>query len=681
MSPIRTLALLLFALLASIAPAVASGPSAEERLWQAARDGDVETIRELLAAGVPVDARSEFDATALYFAANANQAEAIRVLAEAGADVNAGDSSYGFAAISMAGWLGNREAVGALLDVGASPEDAVGAFFAGASNGHAHVVEEIASRGLVAQPMLDAALRNARHAGAEAVVAVLLAAGARGPQADPSAQAAGEEAESGEAEPDADGGAAAAGSASEAAPVAAARAGEAAGQPQPDPGAVLARPLTRAAPANWPEFRGPGRSGVADGQLPPLSWDLDSGANVAWSAPVDGLGLSSPTIWEGQIFVTTAVSPETRQTLAPSGRGTIDTLAEEAVHRWQVRSYDLDTGELIWARTARTGVPRSKRHWKASQANPSCAVDGERVVASFGSEGVYAFTLDGDLLWQRDLGRLNAGWYVDEGFEWGYASSPALHDGRVFLQVDVHGQSFVTALDAATGETLWRTERDEIPSWGTPLVVERAGGDELVLSASKAIVGYDADTGEELWRIEGNSLITVASPIAGDGFVLVTGGYREPKPIYLVRPGARGTIQPDAEGRHEHLVWSRQTDGVYGPTPLYYRGVLYLHRDNGVLSALDPSTGEEHYKERVGGHFTASPVAADGRIYLTAEDGTVTVLAAGPEYRVLTENELDAATLATPAISAGKVVFRTVAGLVAVGHADADPAPAGPVSP
>lgn len=645
--------LALFALASAVGlPLCAAETASKERLWQAARDGDLETIRELLAAGVPVDAKSEFDATALYFAANANQPEVIRVLAEAGADVNVGDSSYGFPAISMAGWLGNREAVAALLDVGASAGDAVGAFFAGASNGHAHVVEEITSRGLVARPMLDSALRNARQAGHEGVVAALLAAGATEPEPRPAEDGAGDDTAAAAAEDSSD---RPAGEEATASPRDETTESAAAGLP---------RPVVR--PANWPEFRGAGRAGVGDGQLPPLSWDLEAEVNVAWSTDVDGLGLSSPVIWEGQVFVTTAVT-SAPQAHGSSGRGNIDTLAENTVHRWQVRSYDLDSGELIWARTARTAVPRSKRHWKASQANPTCAVDGERVVASFGSEGVYAFSLDGDALWQRDLGRLNAGWYVDEGFEWGFASSPVLHGGKVFLQVDVHGESFVAALDAVSGETLWRTPRDEIPSWGTPLVVPGPEGDELVLSASKAVVGYDTASGDELWRIEGNSLITVASPIAGDGFVLATGGYREPKPIYLVKPGARGKIVPDAEGGHEHLVWSRQTDGVYGPTPLYYRGVIYLHRDNGVLSAVDPATGEEHYKERVGGRYTASPVAADGRLYLTAEDGTVTVVAAGTEHRVLAENELDAATLATPAISAGKILFRTVDGLVAVG--------------
>ncbi len=615
-------------------------------LWQAARAGDVARVKALLAAGVPVDARTEFDVSALYFAANANRPEVIAVLAAAGADLTVKDNDYGFSAMSMAAWLGHTEAVEALIEAGVPAGEAIGGFFAAVSNGHGETMRAILARGLVPAPQIDAAVGVAMRSGHPQVVEVLRAAGA-------TAEAAAPE------EPEAAAGARAADAAE-----AVARALD----------AELDKPRPVGDPRNWPEFRGPARSGVADGQHPPASWDLESGRNVLWRVAVEGLGHSSPVVWGDRVFITTATSELTEQSVDDRGRGWINGVEEAVEHTWELHAYGLASGELLWKRVARTGVPVARRHWKASQANPTCATNGEVVVASFGAEGLYAYDLDGELLWRRELGRLNAGWYVDATFEWGYASSPVLWRDRVIVQADVHGRSFVAAYALADGRELWRTERDELPAWGTPTVVPGSERDELVLNASKAIVAYDPADGRELWRIRGNSPITVASPIAGDGLIVASGGYRTPKPIYVVRAGgARGDVTPpDGEG-NAAVAWSSQTDGVYGVTPLLYRGVLYLCRNNGVLLARDAASGEELYKERLGGRYTASPVAADGRIYFTAEDGVVTVVEAGREFRVLTRNELGAPALATPAISAGKIVLRTVRELIGVGWAGGAP--------
>ncbi len=610
----------------------------EEQLWHHARSGDVAQVKSLLEKGVPVDAKTEFDCTALYFAANSNQTEVMEVLIAAGAEVDVRDNSYGFSALAMAAWLGHAPAVEILLKNGADPEDAVGGLFAAASNGWVDVVEVMLKHLKLEASQLDAVLAAAQRSDQAEVAALLQAAGATAAEASEQDQTHG--------------------TAQETQPTDAETSAQA---PSLDP--VMA--VAKAEP--WPEFRGPGRSGTADGQHPPLAWDLESGRNVRWQRPVEGLGLSSPIIWGDRIFVTTAVSPETEQTVDAGGLGSIALKEETSPHQWQLHAYDLHSGELAWKRTAHRGAPKSQRHWKASQANPTAVTNGKVLVAFFGSEGLFAYDLSGKLLWKQDLGILNAGWYMDPAFQWGFAGSPIIDGNRVIVQADIHGSSFVMALDLNTGKELWRTDRDELPSWGTPLVYRDGKHSELVLSASKAIIAYAPDTGKELWRIHGNSPITVASPIAQDGLIIVTGGYRTPRPIYAVKPGGRGDITPPENGSNPNVTWSNQKDGAYNVTPLLYRGILYLLRDNGVLTTFDAATGEQIYRERVRGQFTASPVAADGRIYVTDEDGDVRTLQAGRTFKLLAESSLDSATLATPAISDGLLVFRTVKSLIGVG--------------
>ena len=620
------------------APTLAKESTPEQQLWHFARSGDVAKVKALLEQGVPVDAKTEFDCTALYFAANSNQTEAMEVLIAAGADVNVRDNSYGFSALSMAAWLGHAEAVEVLLKNGADAEDASSGMFAAASNGWTDVVEVMLKHLKPEASQLDAVFAAAQRSGQDEMARLLKAAGAKAPASEPESHSHGTAVESKTADKDG-----------------------ASKPPNLDP-------IMRVAKAEpWPEFRGPGRSGSADGQHPPLAWDLESGRNVRWQRSVEGLGLSSPIIWGDRIFVTTAVSPETEQTVDAGGLGSIALKEEKATHEWQLHAYDLHSGEPVWKRTAHRGVPTSQRHWKASQANPTAVTNGKAIVAFFGSEGLFAYDLSGKLLWKQNLGILNAGWYMDPAFQWGFAGSPIIDGNRVIVQADIHGSSFVVALDLNTGKELWRTDRDELPSWGTPLVYRDGKHSELVLAASKAIIAYAPDTGKELWRIHGNSPITVASPIAQDGLIIVTGGYRTPRPIYAVKPGGRGDITPPENGSNPNVTWSNQKDGAYNVTPLLYRGILYMLRDNGVLTAFDAGTGEQIYRQRVRGQFTASPVAADGRIYLTDEDGDVRTVQAGRTFKLLAESSLDGASLATPAISDGLLVFRTVKSLIGVG--------------
>jgi outer membrane protein assembly factor BamB len=294
------------------------------------------------------------------------------------------------------------------------------------------------------------------------------------------------------------------------------------------------------------------------------------------------------------------------------------------------------------------------------------------VVVSFGSEGLYTYGFDGKLLWKRDLGVLNAGWFYDPDYEWGVGSSPIIWKSSVIVQCDIQKNSFIVAFDVGTGQPLWRTPRQEIPSWSTPAIYEGNGRAELVTQATNFTRGYDPSTGQELWRLSGNSEIAIPTPIIGPNLIIVTNGYRGVQPIFAIKPGARGDITLKGEqSQSEFIAWSTKHGGPYIPTPLIYRDRLYVCSNNGVLSAYDVRTGQRLYQERLGGtggSFTASPVAADGKIYLASEDGDVFVVKAGPTYELLATNSVGEALMATPAISDGVIIIRGLKDVFAIGQ-------------
>jgi outer membrane protein assembly factor BamB len=423
---------------------------------------------------------------------------------------------------------------------------------------------------------------------------------------------------------------------------------------------------------HWPSFRGSGAGGVADGQDIPEAWNGETGKNVRWKVRIPGLAHSSPAVWGERLYVTTAVSSATDPSFKPGLYGSGAASEDRSEQRWIVLALDKRTGETLWERTAHSGVPRDKRHIKASYANSSPATDGRFVVALFGSEGLYVYDVDGNLQWSKNLGRLNAGAYDAPDYEWGSASSPVLHDDLVLVQCDTQAESFVLAADVHSGETVWEVERDEPPSWGTPTVVEWPAGDVLVTNASRYIRGYDVRTGAELWRLGGSSMITAPTPIYDDtGLVIVASGRRPEKPIFAVRPGARGDITLAAgQTSSDHVAWSWTGRGPYMPTPILYDGLLYVLNNDGVFACYDVASGEEVYRVRIPHHgsgFSASPVAADGRIYLPGEDGEVFVIRAGREFELLRQNSVPELIMATPAISDGSLFIRAKDHLYAIG--------------
>ncbi|MCA1602280.1 MAG: PQQ-binding-like beta-propeller repeat protein [Acidobacteria bacterium] len=433
-----------------------------------------------------------------------------------------------------------------------------------------------------------------------------------------------------------------------------------------------ARPDPNTSTGSWPSFRGPQASGVAERQNLPDRWDGKTGENILWRTPIPGLAHSSPVVWGHRIFVTSAVSSDPNASFRPGLYGDGDASQDRSRHRWMIYALDKRTGKILWERTAHQGVPVDKRHIKSTYANSTPATDGRIVVAWFGSQGVHAYDVNGRFLWKVDLGRLDFGAYDIPTYEWGSASSPIIWNGLVILQCDTQDDSFMLALNASTGKTVWKTERDEIPSWGTPTVAITSSGPELVANASNYIRGYDPRTGKELWRLGRSSKITAPTPIfAGDMFVVVSGRAPE-RPIFVVRTGARGDLTlPEGKTNSEGVAWSRTGRGSYMPTPLIYNGILYVLANNGLLDAYDLRTGEELYRQRlslVGSGFSASPVASDGKLYLSNEDGEILVIAAGRNFTHAATNAMGEMLMATPALSDGVMYVRSSKSLFAIGR-------------
>jgi outer membrane protein assembly factor BamB len=422
---------------------------------------------------------------------------------------------------------------------------------------------------------------------------------------------------------------------------------------------------------DWPSFRGISARGVAEGYPAPLRWNGEAGENVRWSTPIPGLGHSSPVVWRDLVCVTTAIGEKSKQDLRVGLYGDIQPVQDDTVHSWKVYCLDKGTGAVRWEQTANTGVPRVKRHPKSTQANPTLATDGQRMVALFGSEGLYVYDLKGRLLWKKDLGLLDSGFYRVPDAQWGFASSPVLHEGKLVVQADVQKGSFLAAFDAASGRELWRTARSDVPTFSTPTVHAEGARTQVIVNGWKHIGGYDAATGKELWRLTGGGDIPVPTPVVADGLVFITNAHGGAAPIFAIRTVATGDVSlTQGQTENAQVAWSLERDGAYMQTPLVYGGLLYNCRDNGVLSVYEAKTGRRLYQQRLGeggSGYTASPVAADGKVYFTSEEGEVFVVKAGPEFELLARNRLGETVLATPALSEGVLFFRTRGHLVAVG--------------
>ena len=419
---------------------------------------------------------------------------------------------------------------------------------------------------------------------------------------------------------------------------------------------------------NWPSFRGPNASGVAEGSNPPTTWDVDKAENVIWKTPVPGLSHASPVVWGNHIFVITAISDDSDAGFIAKDRG-IGLANDNAKHTWMIFALDKRDGRVLWSNKAYEGVPRAKRHVKATQANSTPVTDGRYVVALFGSEGLACYDTKGKLQWKQDLGVLNPGLWDDKNSSWGHSSSPIIYRDLVIVQADGHAQSFIAAYNLKDGKQAWRVERNEITSWSTPTLYQSKDRVDLIVNGGRYIRGYDPLTGKELWRFADNDTqVKMQAPLIANGLIYITGGYPPGRAMYAFRPGAVGDISlKSGEDKNGFLVWASSKGSPYTPTPLIYGDLLYVLADNGVLSAYVAQTAELVYQQRLPSSFTASPVAADGRLYLASEDGDVFVVKAGRQYELLAKNTMGQPLMASPALSEGMLIIRGEKAIYALG--------------
>jgi len=425
---------------------------------------------------------------------------------------------------------------------------------------------------------------------------------------------------------------------------------------------------------NWPSFRGPSALGVVEGYRTAVEWDVGQSNNVLWKTRIPGLGHSCPIVWEDRIFVMTAAKDQGESSLKVGMYGDVKSVTEKDLFSWHVTCIDRKTGGILWDRQAYKGKPKVKRHPKSSHANATPCTNGECVVAFFGSEGLYCYDMDGKLLWKKDLGVLDWGFFRSPAAQWGGGCSPVIHNRMVILQCDVQKDSFIAAFNVKDGTPLWKTPRDDVPTWGTPTVYTAQENSQIIVNGYRHIGGYDIETGVEIWKLKGGGDIPVPTPIVAEDLIYITNAHGRMSPIYAVRVSARGDISLDEnETGNEHIAWSYARGGNYMPTPIVYDGCLYLGSDRGALSCYEPKTGTLLYQEKLnprGAAFSASPVASDGKIYFTSEPGDVYVVQAGPEFKLLGVNAMGEICMATPAVSQGTLFFRTRQHLVAIGAKD-----------
>jgi len=415
---------------------------------------------------------------------------------------------------------------------------------------------------------------------------------------------------------------------------------------------------------NWPQWRGPDGSGISNEKNLPAEWSVSK--NIKWKTPIEGRGHSSPIVWGKMIFLTTAIEGE----VVPGAKAAKhmmdnkefihpDSVGANKKHTFKVMALNRETGKVLWDVVAFEGTPYDDRHRKSSYAASTPATDGKMVYAFFGSEGLYAYDYSGKLAWKADLGKMGT-------VGMGTGTSPIIFENLVIVQCDEENgeASFIIGLDKKTGEEVWRTARKVQVSWATPLLVKTAKRSELITSGTESIVSYDPATGKELWTHKGVESNAIPSPVANSEMVYLVAGFPA-KIAMAIRLGASGDLTGTP-----NVPWKYTKGTAYVPSPILYGDYLYLTTDRGILTCIDAKTGEVKYeggRVPVPATFTASPVAFEGKILLTSEDGDTYIVKAGPKHEVIGTNSVGEPVYASPAIADGRIYIRGEKNIYCIG--------------
>ena len=431
----------------------------------------------------------------------------------------------------------------------------------------------------------------------------------------------------------------------------------------------------RAAAADWPQFRGPDAGGVQSGAPTPIHWNIEKGENVRWHTAIPGLAHSSPIVWGKVVYVTTSVG-RSEQDVKVGLYGDITPADDQESHQWRLLALEKETGRIVWDTLGYEGIPRGKRHPKSTHCNSTPATDGQRIAAIFGSEGLFCFDREGKLLWKKDLGPMKSGYYLAPAAQWGFSSSPVIHDGKVVVLCDVLGDSFLAEFDLADGREIWRTARHDVPTWGTPTVARTADRTEILVNGWHQTGGYDFADGKEIWKLDGGGDIPVPTPIVAGGLAFFTSAHGSQHPMRAVRLDARGSlaatgVATGAAATNSGVAWQQPNHCDYMQTPIVVGDFLYGCLDNGVVTCFEAKSGAIRYSERLGNGsegFSASPVSDSHNLYFTSEIGNVYVVPAEASFSVAATNTLNETCLSTAAISDGTLIYRTRHELLAIGE-------------
>ncbi len=420
----------------------------------------------------------------------------------------------------------------------------------------------------------------------------------------------------------------------------------------------------------WPQFRGPGSTGItADDPSLPTTWSPTK--NVAWATTIPGSGWSSPIVSGNLVFLTSVLSPEPVK--APKAGLYLGPKppAPTAEHRWMAYAVDFTSGKIVWEKELHRGVPPQSRHEKNTFAAETPVTDGDNFYAYFGNVGLFCLDRAGKVLWKQSWAP------VPTRLGWGTAASPVLHQDRVYVVNDNDAKSYLVALDKKTGQQIWKTDRDEESNWATPYVWQNAQRTEIITPGTKKVRSYDLD-GKLLWELGGMSSIAIPTPFTAHGMLYITSGYvgDQTRPYFVLKPGAKGDISlKPGETSNAFIAWHLPQAGPYNPSPLVYGDNLYTLLDRGFLTVHNAKTGAELYgKQRIdpaAGAFTASPWAYNNKIFAASEDGDTYVMATGPEFKLLAKNSLNEMIMATPAIARGSLFIRTLTKLYRITEAPA----------